>query len=85
MKKLYSKMQEIKDVKIDDMKNEMENLIERWFELHRGDVSYGELVELAKENIEKRMGELVTGGDVLWTWDINTELEDMIPDPIQWR
>ena len=58
------------------LKNDMENLIERWFELHRGEVSYGELVELAKEQIETRIWDIVEN---------HPELEENIPSPICWR
>jgi hypothetical protein len=53
--------------------------------LDRGDITYEELVELEKEKIECRMGELITNWDTVWDWDINQELEDMLPDPICWR
>jgi hypothetical protein len=45
---------------MEEKKNEMNNLIERRFALDRGDITYEELVELEKEKIECRMGELIT-------------------------
>lgn len=57
-------------------KEEMLRLIDRRFELDRGDVPYEELVENEKERVEILM------------WDIiekNPELEDMIPNPISWQ
>lgn len=40
--------------------NDMENLIERWEQLDRGDICYGELVECEKERVEQRMGALIS-------------------------
>ena len=76
MREICSKIEVQKDTKIDDMKNDMDNLIERWFELHREEVSYEELVELAKEQIETRIGDIVEN---------HPELEENIPSPICWR
>lgn len=70
---------------MEDLKNDMENLIERWWQLDRGDIDYEELVECEKERIEKRMWDLITNWDIVWDWEINQELEDMIPYPICWR
>lgn len=60
-------------------KDEMERLINRWFELDRWDIPYEELVENEKEKLE------------IWMWDLlqwaeyDQELEDMIPSPISWK
>lgn len=64
----------------EDLKNEMANLVERWFQLNNCEISYEELVELEKERVETKMWDLIYKD-----WELNQELEDMLPHPICYR
>jgi len=71
--------------KMEDLKNQMANLIERRRQLDRWEIDYEELVQCEKERVERQMWELITNGDMVGDGDINQELEDMLPYPICWR
>lgn len=71
--------------KMEDLKNQMANLIERRRMLDEWEIDYEELVQCEKERVEQQMWELITNGDIVGDGDINQELEDMLPHPICWR
>lgn len=66
---------------LEDLKNEMANLIERWRALENCEIDYEELVQCEKERVETRMGDLVNCNGK----EAKKVLEDMIPNPICWK
>ena len=44
---------------LEDLKNDMANLIERWRALENCEIDYEELVQCEKERVEKRIGDII--------------------------
>lgn len=66
---------------LEDLKNDMANLIERWRALENCEIDYEELVQCEKERVEERIGDIIYWYD----WDDVDELKDMLPKVICWR